>query len=226
MLVLEIDDATGSGARHKAEHAYNLLVEKIIGLEFRPGEALPEKRLMSELELGRTPVREALQRLAVEGLVCREPHRGIYVCDVTRESAQQLYDYRLVVDGMIARLAAQRIGKESAASLRAMKARAQEQIERRSFSSYIKYARTLYVTIAKCSSNLYFEEAAPRIFNLDARLIWLAGKARGDWATFAEEADAALEELIGSFEHNLPDEAEHVAKLFVVRHFRKIMQRL
>ena len=226
MLLLELDDAIGNGARHKAEHAYNLLVEKIIGLEFRPGEALPEKRLMSELELGRTPVREALQRLAVEGLVCREPHRGIYVCDVTRESAQQLYDYRLVVDGMIARLAAQRIGKESVESLRAMQERAKEQIHRRSFSSYIKHARTLYVSIAKCTNNLHFEEAAPRIFNLDARLIWLAGKARGDWARFAQEADAALEGLMSSFEHKLPDEAEHVAKLFVVRHFREILQRL
>jgi DNA-binding GntR family transcriptional regulator len=226
MLMLEMDEATGPAARHKAEHAYNLLVEKIIGLEFKPGEGLPEKRLMHELALGRTPVREALQRLAVEGLVCREPHQGIYVCEVTRESVQQLYEYRLVADGMVARLAAERIGKDVIPSLHDLLERSREQIAQGQFTQYVKHARAIYVSIAKCATNLYFEEAAPRIFNLDARLILIASRAREDWQALAADTIGAFEGLLGSFEHKLPDEAEHVAKLHVVRHYREILERV
>ena len=52
-----------------AEKAYQLLVRKITRLELAPGAVLVEKNLMTELGIGRTPIREALQRLAAEGLV-------------------------------------------------------------------------------------------------------------------------------------------------------------
>ena len=65
--------------RSLAEKAYQLLVRKITQMEYVPGSLLVEKNLMEELGIGRTPIREALQRLAIEGLVDHMPNRGMFV---------------------------------------------------------------------------------------------------------------------------------------------------
>ena len=68
--------------RSLAEKAYQILVRKIIRLELMPGEPLADRVLITELGIGRTPIREALQRLAAEGLVVHLPNRGMFVTEV------------------------------------------------------------------------------------------------------------------------------------------------
>lgn len=211
--------------RVKSDHAYDMLVDRIIHLDYMPGEQLPEKRLMDELQIGRTPVREALQRLAVEGLVCRERHRGIYVCEVDAHSVEELFEYRLATEGMIARLAASRIKKDRLAVLRALHKMADEEIVTGKCQSYTLHARALYVSMAAASGNLHFQEAAPRVFNLDARLTVIASRAPDDWCHFARGSSTAMGELLDCFENQLADEAEHLAKLYVVRRYREFLAR-
>ena len=66
-------------ARSQSEDAYLRIRERIVSLEMPPGSVVEESRLRDELELGRTPIREALQRLALENLVRSVPHRGTFV---------------------------------------------------------------------------------------------------------------------------------------------------
>lgn len=66
-----------------SEKAHHLIKEKIITLELPPFSVINEQTLMEEFELGRTPIREALLRLAAEGLVNVVPQRGMFVANIS-----------------------------------------------------------------------------------------------------------------------------------------------
>ena len=74
----------------RSEAAYRILKEKIVTLDFPPAAVLNEAQLMAELNLGRTPIREALQRLAFDNLVIILPRRGTIVADLNMSDIQKI----------------------------------------------------------------------------------------------------------------------------------------
>lgn len=81
------------------ERTYEYLKEKLLSGRFRPGERLTEEHLASELEVSRTPVREALHKLEREGLVKPLETRGFCVPSDSKEEMAELFDIRSVLEG-------------------------------------------------------------------------------------------------------------------------------
>jgi len=96
----------------KSQQVYDLLHKKITMLEFKPGEPLSEPRLMSEFGVGRTPLREAIQRLIMQGLVIAYPRQAPTVAPVQAGEVAQIVEMRTVLEVATVRLAAQRATKE------------------------------------------------------------------------------------------------------------------
>ena len=94
------------------ERAYSLIEELIATLQLAPGEVLSETALSQRLDIGRTPVREALQRLAREGLVTILPRRGILVSDFNVKSQLRMLEVRREIERLLARSAAERANDE------------------------------------------------------------------------------------------------------------------
>ena len=90
-----------------SEKAYRLIKEKVVTLELPPSAVIDEHVLMQQLGLGRTPIREALQRLDSEGLVNIARRRGTFVNDISVTDLQKIFELRIVLEGFCARLAAQ-----------------------------------------------------------------------------------------------------------------------
>lgn len=90
------------------DRAYTALEEMIVRLELRPGSAVSEAALSAQLGIGRTPVREALHRLARERLVFILPRRSIIVSEIDVKSQLRLLEFRREVERLIARSAARR----------------------------------------------------------------------------------------------------------------------
>jgi DNA-binding GntR family transcriptional regulator len=80
----------------------------IVRLELPPGQSVSEALLSERLHIGRTPIREALQRLAREGLVRILPRRGIMVTDINVKAQLRLLELRREIDRLVARCAARR----------------------------------------------------------------------------------------------------------------------
>ncbi|MDO8778399.1 MAG: GntR family transcriptional regulator [Burkholderiaceae bacterium] len=78
-----------------SENAYQSIREMILGGQVAPGEKLPLERLAGQLSMGTTPLREALSRLAVEGLVIGHGQRGYWAASVSLDEFQQITDLRL-----------------------------------------------------------------------------------------------------------------------------------
>src|SRR5215204_1878231 len=87
-----VPDATAT--RLVAERAYTELRDRIVTLHLPPGTVLREDALMGELGIGRTPLREAVKRLALENLVDVQPRRGTFVSAVEAADIQNITEVR------------------------------------------------------------------------------------------------------------------------------------
>ncbi|WP_020619191.1 GntR family transcriptional regulator [Paenibacillus daejeonensis] len=90
------------------EKAYTMLRALIMQGELRSGEFLSERSLVERMEMSRTPIRAALERLEAEGHVTYTPNRGIFVSEVTIDKAIDVYDFRMIIESSIVRKLASR----------------------------------------------------------------------------------------------------------------------
>lgn len=97
----------------RSDAAYYRIRDLVVTLELAPGAPIHEPELMARLGLGRTPVREALHRLAREGLVTIWPRRGMVVAGVDVRDLTAITQVRLQLEPLAARLAAQRLGGQA-----------------------------------------------------------------------------------------------------------------
>ena len=103
-----------------AERAYLELRDRIVTLRLAPGTALREDELMREMEIGRTPLREAVKRLALENLVAVQPRRGTFVSAVEASDIVNVTEVRAELEGYAAGLAAERIDAAARAAAEAL----------------------------------------------------------------------------------------------------------
>ena len=99
-------------AESLTERAYRALEEQIVTLQLAPGTPVTETALSARLGFGRTPIREALQRLAREKLVTILPRRGIVVAEENLTTQLRLIELRREVERLLARAAARRATPE------------------------------------------------------------------------------------------------------------------
>ena len=102
-----------------AGSAYDLIRRRIVEGDYRPGERLVEQRVAEELEVSRTPVREAFRMLQAEGVVVAEPNRGARVRSLTAADVSDVYELRARLEAMAAELAAERATPEEQGGLAA-----------------------------------------------------------------------------------------------------------
>ncbi|MDR3592704.1 MAG: GntR family transcriptional regulator [Negativicutes bacterium] len=88
------------------------LREAIINQTLKPGERLMEIQLAEELGVSRTPIREAIRRLELEGFLVMVPRRGTYVADLSLKDINEVFEIRTALDVLAAGLAAERITEE------------------------------------------------------------------------------------------------------------------
>lgn len=128
--------ATRAAGRSLTDEAYAQLEEAIVTMQLRPGSAVSEAMLAERLGIGRTPIREALQRLAREHLVVVLPQRGILVSEIDVKRQLRLLEVRREVERLIVRSAARRATpaeREEFAQLAASMYRAAERNDAKTF---------------------------------------------------------------------------------------------
>ena len=91
---------------------FHTIREDILSGKYRYNEELKEKTIGDELGVSRTPVREALRQLELEGLVTIIPNKGAYVVGISKEDIQDIYEIRSRLEGLCAKWACSHITKE------------------------------------------------------------------------------------------------------------------
>lgn len=88
-----------------ADKIYQALKKEIIYQEFEPGSRLVDQEIADRLRVSRTPVREAINRLAAEGLIMAVPRRGVFVMELSERDIKEIYEVRESLETLAIRLA-------------------------------------------------------------------------------------------------------------------------
>jgi DNA-binding GntR family transcriptional regulator len=158
----------------------------IVRLELPPGSAVSEAMLSERLDIGRTPIREALQRLARERLVQILPRRGVIVSDINVKSQLRLLELRREVERLVARSAARRATAEERTRFTEL-ARGFEQAARGGDDvSFLRIDREFNELCLRAARNEFAETAMTAMAALSRRFWYLHYKQAADMPVTAK----------------------------------------
>ena len=157
-----------------ADRAYLALRDRLITLQIRPGEPIDDGQIARELEMGRTPVREALKRLEDDRLVIAYPRRGTFATSVDITDLAHINEIRLQLEPLAARRAAERATAVQRAELRELIARIEANDELSSDrTDLMRLDLTVHRAIYRAAGNPHLEDVLIRYHNLATRIFCL-----------------------------------------------------
>ncbi|MBQ9321988.1 MAG: GntR family transcriptional regulator [Eubacterium sp.] len=194
---------------NKMQIAYDHILEKILDGTYEPGYALVERKLQDELQISRTPIRNALSRLSYEGYVVITPEKGGVVSDIQFPDLLEYYELRIAIEGLSARLAAQRRTEEQ---LREMERCLREHKESLAADRAMEASRDddhFHEMIANASSNGRLAAQLDTIINQCRR----ASVFQNQRSTKRiEKSIAEHEKILSAIREQREDDAEHLMK--------------
>ena len=174
------------------DKAYSLLEEMIATLQLQPGSVLSELELGERLEIGRTPVREALHRLAREGLVLILPRKGILVTEINPSKQLLALEVRRELERLMARTAASRSTDAERKAFRRIAKGMKQAALKNDDIKFMRHDNELNALIAEASHNEYAARAIQAMQGLSRRFWYVHYKQAGDMPLIARlHADLA-----------------------------------
>jgi len=181
------------------ERAYRVLEEMIVTLALPPGEAVSEALLSERLRIGRTPVREALQRLARERLVVILPRRGIVVAAVDVREQLRLLEVRREIERLMARTAARRADPAQRDGLRAIADGMDRAAPDGDETAFLRLDRKLNLLVIEATRNEFAAAAMALVHGLSRRFWFIHWRRSADLPE-AARVHAALARAIADGE--------------------------
>jgi DNA-binding GntR family transcriptional regulator len=162
------------------EQAYRIIEEQIVTLRLKPGDILSEQMLSASSDIGRTPIREALQRLAREGLVTILPRKGILVSDLNPRNQLLLLEVRRELERLLSRAGAERATPEQREKLRAI-AHGMDQAARTNDDiSFMRFDRELNQLMIEAAHNDYAARSMKLLQGLSRRFWYMHYREAAD----------------------------------------------
>jgi len=135
------------------EIVFETLREAIINGLLKPGERMMEIQMAEELGVSRTPVREAIRKLELEGFVVMIPRKGAYVAGISMKDIADVFEIRAALEGLAAALAAERITEEELEHLERLLVKIAECIEANDLKSLVDVDTEFHDTLYKACRN-------------------------------------------------------------------------
>ena len=172
--------------------AYAHLEEMIVTLQLAPGSAVSEQMLSERLGIGRTPIREALQRLAREKLVSILPRRGIVVSEINVGTQLRLLEVRRELERLIARIAARRATDEERARFRELAKLFEKSARNDDDVAFMRTDREFNELCSRAAHNEFAASAMSLMHSLSRRFWYLHYRQAADMPLTAKlHADIA-----------------------------------
>jgi DNA-binding GntR family transcriptional regulator len=195
-----------------ADRAYAELRDRIVTLRIAPGAPIDEDFLGAELGIGRTPVREAIKRLALENLVTVFPRRGTFASEINITDLADISDVRMQLEGHAAYRAAERLTEAQRAEVHQMLDELQRSQGSDDRKGLMEVDARVHRLIYRCAGNPYLEETLGRYFNLSLRIWHLVIDRLPHLFTRVHEHDDLLRAILaGEAQRAREIVAEHIA---------------
>ena len=194
-----------------SERVYQALRHRILAGMDEPGTRLVELQLATEFNVSRTPVREAVKRLTAEGLIRVDPVRGIVVSDVDARELEEIFVIREVLDGLAARLAAERVSATDLTKLNLLMDMMRDSVKAGQWEGMVQANIKFHDVLHQAAGN-------ERLRHLTRNLLDFVRRFSMEAFASPERASEVLaehEEIIRALEARDADRAERVARRHV-----------
>lgn len=145
---------------HKSlkDHVYQYLYERINNDQLKPKDKINESLLCKDLEVSRTPIREALIQLEDEGYIERVPRRGFIVKEISVSKIKEIFQILGCLEGFAATLSLDRITERDLQEMRSLIAKMDEAIAERKIHEYFRLQRNFhYIYVSTCGNGELIE---------------------------------------------------------------------
>jgi DNA-binding GntR family transcriptional regulator len=204
------------GVFTKNDYAYVELRDRILTGALPAGAVLPQARLAQEIGVSTTPLREAVRRLAAEGLIHLEAHRDARVAEVTAAEARHLYEVRASVDPLAAALAAERRSTEDLQRIREAEAALRPLTGSADLDALIAH-REFHRCIYRASGNPILIDILERLWDKADRYRMVGLGARRDSAADSRRVADEHRRIAAAVEDGDPDAAAEAMRVHIDR---------
>jgi DNA-binding GntR family transcriptional regulator len=166
-----LGQSRSAAERLMADRAHEELRDLIVTLKLAPGALLREEELMAQLGIGRTPLRDAIKRLSLEGLVAVQPRRGTTITPVDVSDIVHITEVRAELEGLAAELAALRMSEEELAACRQWVQRLGDLDRRTGPEGLMRMDTEIHRFTWRAAGNPYLVQTLDRYFALSSR-VW------------------------------------------------------
>jgi DNA-binding GntR family transcriptional regulator len=202
----------GNGAPPSlADRAYLHLREEIIRVRLPPGTLLREDELTQRLGVGRTPVREAIQRLQRDGFVTILPRRGTLVSEINITDLAAIYEVRKHLESWASRLAAQRASEQDRLEAQQLISELAALTAQDGYEPLLALDRRIHRFVYRCTKNPFLADTLDGYHNLALRILHVAMKR---YPTLTPRLDDVVHQqrtVLDAVCHGDADTAERVA---------------
>lgn len=195
------------------EIAYRLILDQITNLKLKPGIRIDEPSLVSTLGLSRTPIRQAMQRLATEGFLEILPNRGARVTPLDLEEARSFFEAFETLQAITNHLAARRHDDKALAEIEETHQRYDQAAKALDVPEMIESNRAFHQAIARAGKNTQFERLIADLLVKAIRFkgIWYLQRDTGYFEQIIERSRREHDTILAAIAARQPAEAEKLA---------------
>jgi DNA-binding GntR family transcriptional regulator len=177
------------------QKVYRVLKESIIKGFLEPGTKLLENKIAEEMQVSRTPVREAMQKLAAEGFVRTTPNQTMVVTEVSPEDVKEVLQIRGVLEGLAARIAAKKINRQEIDELENVVTQMSLHLTKKDLSSYCQVDDEFHDLILNICGNKWIIQIRDNLGTFIYRFRIKSLSVPGRFKHSLEEHQAIMESL-------------------------------
>lgn len=189
------------------QQAYQILRQKLIYCEYKPGSLLNEAQLSEELGFSRTPIREALNRIEQEGFIRIMPKKGIFVTDISLHDVQQIFEARIQIEPVTLKMAAPSLPRDTLLQFRDLFRKDDSDVR---YGFQLDTAMHLFL-IDHCG-NHFLIDMMHKVFDQNTRVIISSKQNRIQIHDAKQEHSEILDLLLeGEFDQAVQSMCTHIA---------------
>lgn len=201
------------------EQAYLAFRHKLITLRYRPGEYLNTAQVMDDLAMGRTPINQAIHRLATEGLLQIIPRKGVMVAPLSIDDALELIEVRLVNETLCVELASQKVIDSHLQQLRELNQQIAQASKSRSREQMMLLDREFHQVLADIAGNSRLSDILS-VIHAQAQRFWATTLSN---VVHMDEVIAEHDEIIEALESGDKQRAAEAARAHIFSFKRALL---
>ncbi len=194
---------------------YNTIKDRILNLQYEPGQSLNQKELAAELGVSQTPIREIFLRLEWEKLVSILPRIGIHVTQIDIKELKEVYQTRILIEGELSRMAAQNISDSQLEEMKKLLESCKKIKGERTRERLVELDKKFRDIVFGAASCRTLQDISELLYNQTLR-VWHLTFNESDIMSEVEMENKEIEKTIASFAKREPNAAQDLRREIIM----------